>query len=116
MGPLGHVFIQPLNIYLNLCNLLRVWFKTKIHRAGICPDYNTGRSHRQHYIPERRGLEFDTIEDAIPLYDAPVSKCATPPDRVYLVPSEEPVAFDYEGGYMRLVIPEVHGHQMIVAE
>ena len=73
--------------------------------------------HLLHYIPERRGLEFDTIEEAIPLHDLAFSfKCSQQPKRVYLAPSEEALTFEYEGGYVRVVVPEVRGHQMIVAE
>ena len=73
--------------------------------------------HLLHYIPERRGLEFDTIEDVIPLYNIPLAfKTAQRPGRVYLAPGGEDVAFSYEDGYVRLVVPEVVGHQMVVAE
>ena len=73
--------------------------------------------HLLHYIPERRGLEFDTIEEAIPLYNVSVSfKCSQQPKRVYLAPSEDALPFEYEDGYVRVIVPEVRGHQMIVAE
>ncbi len=73
--------------------------------------------HLLHYVPERRGLEFDTIEDVLPLYNIPLAfKLERPPRRVYLAPGQQEVPFTYEGGYVRLTVPEVVGHQMVVAE
>lgn len=73
--------------------------------------------HLLHYIPERRGLEFDTIEDVIPLQNVPLAfRVAERPARVYLAPSTREIGFAYDGGYVRVVVPEVVGHQMVVAE
>lgn len=73
--------------------------------------------HLLHYIPERRGLEFDTIEEAIPLYQIPLRfKTTRQPLRVYLAPSCEALPFDYQDGYVVVTVPEVRGHQMVVAE
>jgi hypothetical protein len=73
--------------------------------------------HLLHYIPERRGTEFDVLEDVIPLYNVPLAfKTAKRPSRVYLAPTNKDVAFTYEGGYVRLTVPDVMGHQMVVAE
>jgi len=81
------------------------------------PEHRRTVVHLLHYIPERRGLEFDTIEDVIPLYNLPLAfKVSQPPQRVYLAPADQDVAFTYEGGYVRLIVPEVVGHQMVVAE
>ena len=74
-------------------------------------------AHLLHYIPERRGLEFDTIEDIIPLYQVALAfKTPNPPERVYLAPSGEELAFTCDGDTVRLVVPEVRGHAMVVAE
>jgi hypothetical protein len=74
-------------------------------------------AHLLHYIPERRGIEFDTIEEVIPLYNVPLAfKMPYRPTRVYTVPSLEALSSDYEGGYLRTVVPVVMGHQMVVAE
>jgi hypothetical protein len=78
-----------------------------------------GRSvvHLLHYVPERRGLEFDTIEDVLPLYRIPLAfKTATRPQRVYLASSGQELTFEYAEGYVRTEVPEVVGHQMVVAE
>jgi len=73
--------------------------------------------HILHYIPERRGLEFDTIEDVIPLYDVQVDvRTAVSPARVYLAPSREPLPLSFADGYAHLAVPRVLGHAMVVLE
>jgi hypothetical protein len=73
--------------------------------------------HLLHYIPERRGLAFDTIEDVIPLYNVPLSfKVPERPARVYLAPGREELDFDYDGGCVCLTVPEVVGHAVVVSE
>ena len=37
------------------------------------PAENRWVVHLLHYVPERRGQDFDVIEDVLPLYDVPVS-------------------------------------------
>ncbi|NLG27112.1 MAG: beta-galactosidase [Chloroflexi bacterium] len=74
-------------------------------------------AHLLHYIPERRGLEFDTIEDVIPLYNVALAfRADQAPARVYLAPSGADVPFAYADGYVHVTVPEVVGHQMVVAE
>jgi hypothetical protein len=81
------------------------------------PDAGRTVVHLLHYIPERRGLEFDTIEDVIPLYNVPLAfKTGQAPQRVYLAPSREALPFTYDEGYVKVVVPQVVGHQMVVAE
>ena len=73
--------------------------------------------HLLHYIPERRGLDFDTIEDVIPLHDVQVSiRCETRPEHVYLAPSGETLAGEYREGRLWFTVPHVVGHQMVVLE
>jgi len=38
------------------------------------------------------------------------------PRQVYLTPQRQSLKFDYNGGYASVVIPRVHGHQMVVFE
>jgi len=38
------------------------------------------------------------------------------PRQVYLAPQRQSLKFDYNGGYASVVIPTVHGHQMVVFE
>lgn len=81
------------------------------------PDKQRTVVHLLHYIPERRGLEFDTIEDIIPLHDIVLSlKTALRPSRVYLAPSGEEIPFTHNKGYVHLQVPKVQGHQMVVTE
>jgi len=81
------------------------------------PEKRRAIVHLLHYIPERRGLEFDTIEDVIPLYHVELAfKRPTRPERVYLAPTGEDVPFEYDGAYVCLAVPQVNGHQMVVAE
>lgn len=77
-----------------------------------------GRSvvHLLHYIPERRTLAADYLEDVIPLYNVPLRLRASTPKRVYLAPQREQIPFQTEGEYLSLTVPEVRGHQMIVLE
>jgi hypothetical protein len=73
--------------------------------------------HLLHYIPERRGLEFDTIEDVIPLHNVRLSiRCDAAPESVYLAPSRVQLPIEYRDGYLHLVVPKVRGHQMVVLE
>ena len=73
--------------------------------------------HILHYIPERRAANVDTIEDVIPLYNVAVSlRAAKAPSRVHLAPSGQDVPFALKEGYVRVVVPEVLGHQMVVFE
>ena len=73
--------------------------------------------HLLHYVPERRGLEFDTIEDVIPLHNVALSvRTQQRPNRIYLAPSGENLAFTHSGGYAACTVPRVVGHQMVVLE
>jgi len=70
--------------------------------------------HLLHYIPERRGTEFDIIEDVIPIYNVKVSVRA--PGKVKAVtrvPEGEPLEFAESAGRIEFVLPRLEGHQMI---
>ena len=70
--------------------------------------------HLLHYIPERRGLEFDTLEDVIPVYNIRVSLRADQPvTAVTLVPDRIDISFNMIDGRVEFVVPEVNGHQMV---
>lgn len=74
-------------------------------------------AHLLHYIPERRSEAIDIIEDIIPLYNVKLEvKLPQKPGRVYLAPSGKALDFTYEGGYVKTVVPEVRGHEMVVYE
>jgi hypothetical protein len=73
--------------------------------------------HLLHYIPERRSPDLDIVEDVIPLHDVPVAaRVARRPARVYLAPQKQDLRFEYAGGYARVTVPVVNGHQMVVFE
>lgn len=70
--------------------------------------------HLLHYVPERRGEAFDTIEDVIPLHDVAVSvRLPTTARSVRLVPSGEALAFEADAGCVRFRVPRLVGHAMI---
>jgi len=73
--------------------------------------------HLLHYIPERRGRQFDVIEDVIPLYDVAISLRA---DRAYAravaQPSGVALAIQEQDGCLVVTVPVINGHQMIVFE
>jgi hypothetical protein len=70
--------------------------------------------HLLHYVPERRGADFDVIEDVIPLFDLAVSVRA--PRRVAsvtAVPEQRAVPFEQRGGRVAFRVPRLEGHQML---
>lgn len=70
--------------------------------------------HLLHYIPERRGEDFDVMEDVIPLHGVRLSvRAPAPVGEVVLVPQKEPLAFEQVDGRVEFVLPRLHGHQMI---
>ena len=74
--------------------------------------------HLLQYCPERRGKELDLIEDIVPLYKVELSlKLINQPSRVYrLNPVPETIGFDYRDGRVKVVVPKVVGHEMVVFE
>jgi hypothetical protein len=71
-------------------------------------------AHLLHYIPERRSVEIDIVEDIIPIYQLRVSVNTTKPvKQVMLVPEKKPVDFIEVDGRIEFVVPEVAGHQMV---
>ncbi|MHB1356559.1 MAG: beta-galactosidase trimerization domain-containing protein [Anaerolineae bacterium] len=83
----------------------------------IQPEQGRTVVHLLHYIPERRSTAFDTIEDIIPLYNLALAlKTDKAPSKVYLAPQMTELSFRYSDGYVRVVVPEVMGHQLVVAE
>ena len=73
--------------------------------------------HLLHYVPERRGADFDVIEDVIPLNDVGVSLRA--PGRVRAVravPQGTALRFEERDGRVRCVLPRLEGHQMLAFE
>ena len=70
--------------------------------------------HLLHYIPERRGQDFDVIEDVIPIYDVSVSlNLPRRAKQATLVPAGESIEIQRDGDRLEFSVAELHGHQMI---
>jgi hypothetical protein len=70
--------------------------------------------HLLYYVPERRGDEFDVIEDVVPLYQLRVSvRVERTVTEVRCVPAGEQLAFDHKNGRVQFTVPAVRGHQMV---
>lgn len=70
--------------------------------------------HLLNYIPERRGQDFDVIEDVIPLYNLKTS--VRVPRRVRAVtavPQGVKLAFQQKGERVEFMLPKLEGHQII---
>ncbi len=70
--------------------------------------------HLLHYVPERRGDDFDIIEDVIPIHAVGVSvRTPRAPAEVALVPEGKPLTFEFKTGRTEFTVPKVEGHQMV---
>jgi hypothetical protein len=70
--------------------------------------------HLLHYIPERRGTDFDTIEDVIPIRDVRVDlRVPSKVRAVEAVPERRPLPFTQEGSRVSFTLPELAGHQLV---
>jgi hypothetical protein len=70
--------------------------------------------HMLHYIPERRGTEFDIVEDIIPLYNLKVSvRSERKVNSVMLVPQNQAIPFKVNNQRVEFDLKELNGHQMI---
>ncbi|MGH9453264.1 MAG: alpha-amylase family protein [Terriglobia bacterium] len=73
--------------------------------------------HILHYPAERRAPDLDVVEDVIPLVNVNLSlRVSERPAKVYLAPQKEELKIKYNSGYAEVVVPLVHGHQMVVFE
>ncbi len=70
--------------------------------------------HLLHFIPERRGRDFDVVEDIITLTRIPVRlKVDQPVELVRVVPEGEVLPFDIIEGYCHVMYPVLSGHGML---
>lgn len=70
--------------------------------------------HILNYIVQRKCVELDTVEESVPIYDRRLSIYSeTAPKLVRLVPSNEPVAFEYEDGYVNMKLPRLDARTLI---
>ncbi|MFV0399152.1 MAG: beta-galactosidase trimerization domain-containing protein [Oscillospiraceae bacterium] len=111
---LGHYLEKPL-IVGELPSYARVSLTSR-------PEGGPTLLHILAYCPEFRAM-LPALEEGIPLRDlelavhwgkAPLQEKA--PSRVYEIPSEAPVSYDFDGEYVRLHIPKVDGHAIIALE
>ncbi len=73
--------------------------------------------HLLHYIPERRGRDFDVLEDVIPLYDVPVAlRAPRPVAEVRRVPEDAALPCETGDGYVRFTVPKIAGHCMLAVQ
>ena len=70
--------------------------------------------HLLHYIPERRGQDFDVIEDVIALHEVEVTvRPGREIARATCEPQGEELDVQREGDLLRFTVPRVNGHQMV---
>lgn len=70
--------------------------------------------HLLHYIPERRGKKFDTLQDVIPVHD--IGLTLNLPEKikdVRLVPEGERLEFTQSETTLSFTLPKLVGHQML---
>lgn len=73
--------------------------------------------HLLHYVPERRGDDFDVIEDVIPIENVELSLRVPRGVRgVTLAPEGTPLAWKANGKRIDVTVPRLLGHQMIALE
>ncbi|NUP99416.1 MAG: beta-galactosidase trimerization domain-containing protein [Armatimonadetes bacterium] len=80
------------------------------------PAHHRGIVHLLHYIPERRTMGADYIEDVIPLHEVELRLKAPRPNRVYLAPEGQELPFAMRDGRVVVTVPKVTGHAMVVFE
>jgi hypothetical protein len=74
-------------------------------------------AHLLHYIPERRGADFDVIEEALPLHNLEVSvRAPAGVRRVVTAPEGQELAFRSAGERVIFTLPRLNGHQMVAIE
>ena len=73
--------------------------------------------HLLHYVPERRGVEVDIVEDVLPLFNVKIAlRADRRPSKIYLAPQQRGLPMRYDAGYAEVVVPVVEGHQMVIFE
>jgi hypothetical protein len=73
--------------------------------------------HFLHYIPERRGRDFDVIEDVISLSDVNVSiKIPHKVTNVTRVPDNTSISYKQQKGRVQFTLDKLNGHQMVALE
>ncbi|MFP4139660.1 MAG: beta-galactosidase trimerization domain-containing protein [Phycisphaerae bacterium] len=87
---------------------------TVIATVNDQPDRKRFVVHLLHYIPERRGQAFDTVEDVIPLHDVKVSvRADLPLKEARLVPCGESLETTGTNARLEFTVPRVAGWQVV---
>ncbi len=71
--------------------------------------------HLLHYVPERRGVSLDIIEDPMPVLES-LARVRVEASRAYLAPSGEELDLTQEGGSVQVHIPTFVGYAHVVLE
>jgi len=96
--------------------------KTNLADRGVVTytyqsDANRYIAHLLFAHTTKRGKDVEIIEDIIPLYNVTAEfRMPKKPARVYLAPEEEDLPFTWENGILRVTLPKLENHAMIVAE
>jgi hypothetical protein len=72
--------------------------------------------HILYFPAERRTDTLDIAEDIVPLHAVHMSHLAQHAKRIYCAPSMAHVPFTCDGERVRMVVPSVEGHQIVVIE
>jgi hypothetical protein len=93
--------------------------RTSLPSAGLV-SVNSQPAHRRlvvhllHYVPERRGVDFDVVEDVVPLANVTVSLRVDERVRgVATAPQGQRLAFVQKAGRVEFTLPRLEGHQMV---
>jgi hypothetical protein len=90
---------------------------TLVTALNAQPAHNRQVLHLLHYIPERRGQAFDTIEDVIPLHNVEVSLRVNGMVRaVQLEPQGQPLTFSQLADRVMFTVPQIMGHQIVAIQ
>ena len=90
--------------------------------AEITVSRQTGRLSRTivhilYFPAERRAESMDIVEDIVPLHAVHLTlRVQKSPRRLYCAPSMTPIPFTQHDEFLRMVVPIVEGHQMVVVE
>ena len=72
--------------------------------------------HLLHYIPERRMLAEDTVEDVIPLHDVRLRLRIAGIKRAYLAPDGQDLEVAEDGNCTEVRVPVLRGHGVVVLD
>ena len=87
-------------------------------RATVTSQPGRRMVHLLSYVPEQRGSSTQMIEEPVELREVPVALRldGRTPQKVYMAPEGQELAFQIEGEYAMTTVPVVPGHAMVVFE